>query len=104
MVLVNLAHPTVVEELLRRHGEEIDAEPWIEGLVSSVAMRHFTTPEDPVLHAFLAHEPDPAERELVQRWRRMVSEPCSASLAGTADSGGAPVAEFCRQLGTEVVA
>ena len=91
LALVNLSHPAVVEDLLRREGAALDGGAFTEGLVSSLLMRRATTPDDPGLATFLAYRPDPSDAALAGRWRELVTRPVAEALdggRGAPDRGG----------------
>ncbi len=91
LTLVNLSHPQVVEDLLRREGEALRAGAFTEGLVSALRMRRATTPADPDLGAFLRHRPGRGDARLAGRWRELIAEPAAEAFAETgAPDRGAP--------------
>lgn len=92
LTLVNLRHPEVLAELLRRGGGELGAEPaFAHGVGSAVLVWHDCVPDDPWLARWRGYRPAPAGGELAWLWERQVSEPAEAALAGEDDR--APLAE-----------
>ncbi|MCH9651601.1 MAG: hypothetical protein K0U98_25470 [Deltaproteobacteria bacterium] len=86
--MVNLGQPEVLERFLRLFPQEMDS-AFVEGITSSVLLRHRTTPEDPDLATFLEYRPAASEVELAQRWRQLVNEPLEAALVHGRSEGGA---------------
>lgn len=100
LALVNIRRPEVVEGFLRQHRERFlptapaaPATPATpadnagdfsaavaSGIASAVLVWHRSVGEDAWLGRFLAHAPDPADRQAVALWRRQVKEPCAAAL------------------------
>ncbi len=76
-ILVNMADPGILEELLRRHGDALRGTAFVDGLVASVVMRDEITPEAPVLHEFLAYRP---AARLTDLWDETVRIPCHRAL------------------------
>ncbi len=89
LTLVNLSHPEVIEDLVRRAGEIVDGRAFTEGLVSALLMRRATTPADPGLAAFLRHRPGRADGRLAGRWRELIAEPAANAFSadGMPDCG-----------------
>jgi hypothetical protein len=87
--LVNLRHPQVLEELLRRPAAEpgfaeLASEPgFAHGVGSAVLVWRDCAPHDPYLDRWRGHRPrpEPGDGELAQLWERQVSGPAETALA-----------------------
>ncbi|MCP4657113.1 MAG: hypothetical protein GY856_17025 [bacterium] len=76
-ILVNMADPGILEELLGRHGDALRGGAFVDGLVASVVMRKEITPDAPVLREFLAYRP---AARLTDLWDETVRIPCQKAL------------------------
>jgi hypothetical protein len=85
LAMVNLGQPAVVEMLLAAAACELDdPAPIASGISAALLVRHLTTPADPAIPAFLAHQPAGrgGDGGLWRRdlWERVVRRPCAAAL------------------------
>ncbi|HVT61000.1 MAG TPA: hypothetical protein VHR45_21735 [Thermoanaerobaculia bacterium] len=79
--MMGLGHPWTLEPLLARLGERTEeAEALASGIAACIVTRHHTTPDDPVIGAFLRYRPPAAEARRAELWRRWVAEPCALVL------------------------
>ncbi len=78
--LVNMAHPSVFENLLATALDQVDSR-FCEGLVSAVVLRHDHAPDPRALEVFLRHRPPESAPELAAAWQRKIAEPCAQALA-----------------------
>lgn len=84
LTLVNVRHPEVLADLLRRRGREIRApEAFAHGVASAVLVWRDFAGRDPHLEAFLAYRPDGAGAVLPALWRELVLAPCETALRET---------------------
>jgi len=82
VTMVNLRHPRVLEEVLRRHAVPAAAAPaFAHGVSSAVLVWHDCSPDDPYLAAWRRHQPQPLGGEFASLWRRWVSGPAESALA-----------------------
>ncbi len=81
ITLVNMRHPEVMESVLLYQGEnDLDREPFVNGVTSSMVMRHDTSPDDPFIKSFIEHRPDPTDKLLCRLWERDIAEPCTMAV------------------------
>ena len=81
VTLVNMRQPTVMELLLRRHGDVLSRTPaFPNGVASSVIMRYDTTPDAPFLVPFLNDRPLPSEPQVAKLWEQLVRQPAAVGL------------------------
>jgi len=76
-ILVNMADPGILEDLLRRQGDALRGSAFVDGLVASVVMRQEITPDATVLREFLAYRPASRWTDL---WDETVRIPCQRAL------------------------
>jgi hypothetical protein len=82
ITLVNLRHPRVLEEFLRRRAAQVGAAPaFARGVCSAVLVSHHCAPEDPHLAAWRRYRPEPPGSEVARLWQRQVAGPAAAALA-----------------------
>ena len=82
VTMVNLRHPRVLEEHLRRQAaQDSGAAGFAHGVSSAVFAWHDLAPDDPLLASWRRHRPDPTGGELARLWRGQVSGPAEAALA-----------------------
>ncbi|HLX09813.1 MAG TPA: hypothetical protein VKY89_18300 [Thermoanaerobaculia bacterium] len=80
--MVNLRHPQVMAEILRRNAADLAAAPgFAHGVGSALLVCHDCAPDDPCLAAWRGQPAQPAGGELAGLWRRHVSGPAEAVLA-----------------------
>jgi len=81
LTLVNLRHPEVVADVLRRHGRDVArGEAFAHGVASAVLLWRDLVGHDPHLTAFLAHRPEAAGPIVGALWRDLVAGPGAAAL------------------------
>lgn len=84
LTLVNVRHPEVLADLLRRRGREIRApEAFAHGVASAVLVWRDAAGRDPHLDAFLAYRPAGARPALPALWHELVLAPCETALRET---------------------
>ncbi|HEX4346309.1 MAG TPA: hypothetical protein VHZ73_01990 [Vicinamibacterales bacterium] len=78
--IVNMRQPTVMEAFLRHHADQMLAEDaFTNGVVSSMAMRYDTSPDDPYISPYLHYEP--VDAEVAPAWQTLITEPCERTLS-----------------------
>jgi hypothetical protein len=79
MTMTNLRQPQVLAFFLEKHGGFADAEPFVNGIMSSIIMRKDTTPDEENIGALLAYTPEGGDgaREL---WDRVLKQPLQKAL------------------------
>jgi hypothetical protein len=79
--VVNVRQPRIMESLLRRDGARLARDAgFTNGLMSSLIMGYDITPGDPFIESFCAFRPDARDAAAVERWERMVAQPCREAL------------------------
>lgn len=77
LTLVNQRHPAVLDDLLRRHGDELAAlEGFTNGVASSLVMRRATTPDAPFNDLLCRRRP----ARPAPRWDELVRRPACLAL------------------------
>ena len=78
-VLVDQRQPSIMADLLRRHGRDLASLPgFSEGVLGSIVMRDETTPGAPFTREYCAFRP--RDRELAALWQSAIAEPCFAAI------------------------
>jgi hypothetical protein len=81
VTLVNMRQPAIMEQVLRRHADELSRTPaFANGVASSVLMRTETTPAAPFIAAFVEHLPDAKDPGLPRAWELLVRGPVESAL------------------------
>ena len=80
ITMVNLRDPHVMESVLR---ERANADPearsaFVSGVVSARLIRHDTTPDDPLVDAFVAHRPH--DETTSRLWEHDIAVPCRTAM------------------------
>jgi len=79
--LINMRHPQVMENLLRRYGSTLSGRgAFVNGVSSSVAMRYDITPAAEFIAPFCRHRTQLRHPELGGLWERQVERPCREAL------------------------
>ena len=79
--IVNMVDPRVMEWVLQNHDDYYSGSPgFFNGVVSSVVMRHDTTPQLPLVTAFLNHKPNPKNRTLCGLWNSKIKGSLETAL------------------------
>jgi hypothetical protein len=83
ITLVNLRQPEIMESLLQRQRDCLAMDDsFASGVAGALILRYDTTPDDSSLSAFCGHRVD-TPPELVECWRRQVSDTCQTGLQTT---------------------
>jgi hypothetical protein len=81
LTIVNMTHPEVMEWALENHDDYFSGSPgFFNGVVSTVVMRYDTTPDDPLIHQFMNHQPDPKNRTLCGLWNSKIKGSLETAL------------------------
>jgi hypothetical protein len=80
LTLVNIRHPEVLEMFLARHGDRLEDDAFANGLSSAAMIWHHWAAPTPYLGTLCRHEPNPSRSVLVERWQKLVREPCVTAL------------------------
>ncbi|HTM50640.1 MAG TPA: hypothetical protein VL285_18225 [Bryobacteraceae bacterium] len=74
--IVNMRHPEIFEDFIRRYGPAEENEGTIHhGVAASTAMAMDITPNHPVVRSYLDYEPSSADPEVRRLWAKLVREP-----------------------------
>jgi len=81
MMLVNLRHPEIIENFLKRQGDQLaDREAFVNGVISSLMIWRDSTGDDTCLKAILDYQSESSDKTAAERWERMVRHPCLEAL------------------------
>ena len=81
ITLVNIRHPQILENVLRRHHHLLcENDAFANGVSAAVLIGYDMKPDDPYIRVFCQYQPDPCERRLTQIWNRQVQRPCQEAL------------------------
>jgi hypothetical protein len=79
--IVNMRHPAVFEDLIKRRGEDEEKAGTIaHGVAASTTMALDITPDHPLVHEYLAYEPESKDDDVRDRWKTMVHDPVYKAL------------------------
>jgi len=74
--IVNMREPEIFEDLIKRHGAAEENEGTIRhGVAASTTMAMDTTPNHPVVKAYLEYKPKSKDPEVQRLWDKLVHEP-----------------------------
>ena len=74
--IVNMRHPEIFEDLIRRRGPAEENENTIRhGVAASTTMAMDITPDHPVVKDYLAYVPKSQDPEVQRLWKKLVHEP-----------------------------
>lgn len=74
--IVNMRHPEIFEDLIRRRGAREENEGTIRhGVAASTTMAMDITPNHPVVRDYLAYIPKSQDPEVQRLWKKLVHEP-----------------------------
>jgi hypothetical protein len=77
--VVNMRHPDIVADLIKREAANLSAnDAFANGVASTVVMRQDTTAGAELIARFLAYRPD---RRIADMWTRLVRDPASRGVA-----------------------
>jgi hypothetical protein len=86
VALVNIRHPAVLETFLKCFGDLLATnDAFSAGVSSALMVWHDMDRGDASLRALLQHQPDAADRRLVQLWNSQVKGPSEAALSRYGD-------------------
>ncbi len=73
--IVNMRHPAVFEDLIKRRGEDEEKAGTIaHGVAASTTMALDITPNHPLVHEYLAYVPESKDDKVCERWKKMVHD------------------------------
>jgi hypothetical protein len=79
--IVNMQYPAIFEDLIRRRGVAEENEGTIaHGVAASTTMAMDTTPNHPVVKAYLEYEPASADQKVRDLWEKLVRKPVSNAV------------------------
>jgi hypothetical protein len=74
--IVNMRHPEIFEDLIKRRGAAEEHEGTIRhGVAASTTMAMDTTPNHPVVKAYLEYKPKSSDSNVQRLWEKLVHEP-----------------------------
>jgi hypothetical protein len=74
--IVNMRHPAIFEDLIKRRGATEENEGTIRhGVAASTTMAMDTTPNHPVVKAYLEYTPQSHDPKVLALWEKLVREP-----------------------------
>src|SRR5207248_6755439 len=74
--IVNMQTPEILEDLIARRGAAEESEGTIShGVAASTTMAMDTTPNHPVVKAYLEYEPKSSDPKIQHLWNKLVYEP-----------------------------
>ncbi len=74
--IVNMRHPEIFEDLIRRRGAAEESQGTIRhGVAASTTMAMDTTPNHPVVKAYLEYKPKSPDPKVQALWEKLVREP-----------------------------
>ena len=81
ITLVNMRQPTIMAHLLRTQGEFIvQNDAFVNGVKSSIIIRHDITPVTAFLCEYCGYQPDPEDLALVALWDSQIRRPCTNAV------------------------
>jgi len=81
LTIVNMTDPEVMEWALENHDDYFSGSPgFFNGVVSTIVMRHDTTPNFPLVRQFMEHKPNPNNRTLCGLWSSKISGSLKTAL------------------------
>src|SRR5260370_18349764 len=76
LTIVNMTHPEVMEWALPNHDDYFSGSPgFFNSVISTVATRYDTTPDDPLISQFLTHNAHPNNPALCAPWTPNTTDP-----------------------------
>ena len=73
--IVNMRHPAVFEDLIKRRGEDEEKAGTIaHGVAASTTMAVDITPNHPLVHEYLAYEPESKDEKVRDLWKKLVHD------------------------------
>ncbi len=79
--VVNMRQPEIFEDLIKRRGAAEEHEGTIrQGVAASTTMAMDTTPNHPVVKAYLEYKPKSTDPKVVDLWQKLVHEPVYRSV------------------------
>ncbi len=73
--IVNMRHPAVFEDLIKRKGEDEEKAGTIaHGVAASTTMACDITPNHPLVHEYLAYEPESKDEKIRDLWKKLVHD------------------------------
>jgi hypothetical protein len=74
--IVNMRHPAIFEDLIKRRGADEEAAGTIaHGVAASTTMAIDITPGHPLVQQYLDYEPASSDADVRARWKKMVHDP-----------------------------
>jgi hypothetical protein len=81
LTIVNMTNPEVMDWVLEHDAQYFNGSPaFTNGMMSSVIMRHDTTPDDPLVPGFMNHKPDPRNSALCAAWESRIKKPIETAI------------------------
>jgi hypothetical protein len=81
LTLVNIRHPEILEDILRRHGDRLTrSDAFSNGVCSAVMIWHDIVPADRFLSAFCQYRPAASDFKMMNLWNQHVTSACDDAL------------------------